>query len=52
MITVTAGQNGGVVIDCSLHAASDVYFGDAMQSAEGSGTVSLVGINVENCGAS
>ena len=50
MIMVTAGQNGDVVIDCSLHATRDVYFGDTMQSAEGSGMVSLVGINVENCG--
>ena len=38
-----------VVIDCSLHASSDVYFGEALQASDVSGRVNLVGINVEKC---
>lgn len=49
MVSITAARSGEVVIDCSLHASSDVYFGEALQASGGSGRVNLVGINVEKC---
>ena len=33
-----------------LRAAGAAHFGETMASAEGAGKVSLVGVNVENCG--
>eukprot|EP00227_Mantoniella_beaufortii_P007969 CAMPEP_0197578958 /NCGR_PEP_ID=MMETSP1326-20131121/3043_1 /TAXON_ID=1155430 /ORGANISM="Genus nov. species nov., Strain RCC2288" /LENGTH=1667 /DNA_ID=CAMNT_0043142265 /DNA_START=375 /DNA_END=5378 /DNA_ORIENTATION=- len=50
MIMITAARSGEVVIDCSVHSSSDIYIGDAMQTAEGGGRVNLRGINTENCG--
>lgn len=50
LVMITAARSGEVVIDCSIHASSDVYIGDAMQASEGGGKLTLRGINTENCG--
>jgi hypothetical protein len=50
MIMIIAAQSGEVVIDCSVHASSNIHAGDAMQAAEGGGRINLRGINQENCG--
>ena len=50
MVMITAARIGEVVIDCSIHASSDMYIGDAMQASEGGGKLNLRGINTENCG--
>ena len=49
-VMVRAAQSGEVVIDCAVRVAGAARFGETAQSAEGAGKVSLVGVNVENCG--
>ena len=49
-VMVRAAQSGEVVIDCAVRVAGAAHFGEMTQSAEGAGKVSLVGVNVENCG--
>lgn len=50
MVMITAARVGEVVIDCSIHASSDMYIGNAMQASEGGGKLDLRGVNTENCG--
>jgi hypothetical protein len=49
-VMVRAARSGEVVIDCAVRVAGAAHFGETMASAEGAGKVSLVGVNVENCG--
>ena len=49
-VMVRAARSGEVVIYCAVRVAGAAHFGETMASAEGAGKVSLVGVNVENCG--
>ena len=49
-VMVRAARSGETVIDCAVRVAGAAHFGETMASAEGAGKVSLVGVNVENCG--
>jgi hypothetical protein len=49
-VVVKAARPGEAVIDCATRVSGVAHFGETARSAEGSGKVRLVGVNVENCG--
>jgi len=49
MLVISAAHRGGVVIDCDMGTAGDIYNGDRFQATPTTGHATLRGINVENC---
>jgi hypothetical protein len=49
-VIVKAAGAGSVVIDCAVRVTGTLSFGETLAGSYGHGSVSLVGVNVENCG--